>query len=112
MHSIPETKKNHLWRKVVWHTDPDQYPLGPYHHAEVYCCEEANGYAVWYVRKLAKDDARGVRGTENADYLLAYFPRSRRDDAIERAVLLANSADNADAILDQLDRAAASGQKV
>jgi hypothetical protein len=112
MHSIPETKKNHLWRKIVWHTDPDEHPLGPYHHAEVYCCEEANGYAVWYVRKLAKDDVRGVRGTENADYLLGYFGKNGRDDAIERAVLLANSADSADAILENLDRAAAGGQKV
>ena len=112
MNSIPETKKNHLWRKIVWHTDPDEHPLGPYHHAEVYCCEEANGYAVWYVRKLGKDDARGLRGTENADYLLGYFPKNGRDDAIERAVLLANSADNPDTVIENLDRAAANGQKV
>lgn len=112
MHSIPETKKNHLWRKVVWHTDPDEHPLGPYHHAEVYCCEEANGYAVWYVRKLGKDDVRGIPGTENADYLLGYFPRTARDEAIERAVLLANSATQADAIIENLDRAATNGQKV
>lgn len=112
MHSIPETKKSHLWRKIVWHTDPDAYPLGPYHHAEIYCCEEANGYAVWYVRKLGKDDQRGVRGTENGDYLLGYFAKNRRDEAIERAVLLANSGGNPDAVIESLDRAASSGQKI
>ena len=31
MHNIAESKKNHLWRKVVWHTDPEEHPLGPYH---------------------------------------------------------------------------------
>ncbi|HEY8606671.1 MAG TPA: hypothetical protein VIM12_06125 [Noviherbaspirillum sp.] len=112
MHSIPESKKSHLWRKVVWHTDPDEHPLGPYHHVEIYCCEEANGYAVWYVRKLSKDDTRGMPGTDNADYLLGYFPKNARDEAIERAVLLANSAATADAVIENLDRAAAAGQKV
>src|SRR5690606_13267842 len=74
MHSVPESKKSHLWRKIVWHTDPEVSPLGPYHSIEVYCCEEANGYAVWYVRKLGKDDGRGMSGMENGDYLLRYFP--------------------------------------
>jgi hypothetical protein len=112
MHSIPESKKSHLWRKIVWHTDPDEHPLGPYHHAEVYCCEEANGYAVWYVRKLARDDTRGIAGMENADYLIAYFPKTGRDNAIERAVLLANSSTAPETIIQNLDRAAAAGQKV
>lgn len=112
MHSIAETKKNHLWRKVVWHTDPEEYPLGPNHSVEVYCCEEANGYAVWYVRKLGKDDTRGKSGTENADYLLHYFPKNGRDDAIERAVLIANSDASADKVIENLDALAASGQKV
>jgi len=112
MHSIPESKKNHLWRKVVWHTDPETHPLGPYHSAEVYCCEESNGYAVWYVRKLSKDDNRGVQGVENADYLLHYFPKNDRDGAIERAVLLANSEASADRIIENLDRITASAQRV
>lgn len=112
MHSIPETKKSHLWRKVVWHTDPDVHPLGPYHSIEVYCCEESNGYAVWYVRKLSKDDRRGVAGIENADYLLNYYSKTGRDDAIERAVLIANSDPSADKIIENLDRLAASAQKV
>lgn len=112
MHSIPETKKNHLWRKVVWHTDPDEFPLGPYHSAEVYCCEEANGYAVWYVRKLSKDDHHGPGSVENADYLLNYFPKTGRDDAIERAVLIANSDASAAKVIDHLDRLAAAAQKV
>lgn len=111
MHSIPESKKSHLWRKVVWHTDPDEYPLGPYHSAEVYCCEESNGYAVWYVRKLAKDDTRGG-SVENADYLLQYFPKTGRDDAIERAVLVANSDPSPDKIIAHLDALAAKAQRV
>jgi len=36
----------------------------------VYCCEASNGYSVWYVRRLSKDDHRGLAGTENTDYLL------------------------------------------
>jgi hypothetical protein len=112
MHSIPETKKNHLWRKVVWHTDPDESPLGPYHSAEVYCCEESNGYAVWYVRKLARDDSRGVQGVENADYLLHYFPKNGRDDAIERAVLISHSDPSVDKVIHNLDTLAAAAQKV
>src|SRR4051812_24030276 len=92
METIPESKKNHLWRKIIWHTDPEQSPLGPHHSAEVYCSEESNGYAVWYVRKLPKDDPRGMPDLGNGDYLLCYFSRTRRDDAIEYAVLAANSA--------------------
>lgn len=111
MMDILESKKNHLWRKIVWHTDPEQHPLGPHHHAEVYCCEEANGYSVWYVRRLAKDDARGIKGTENGDYLLNYFSLRDRDAAIERAVLVANSSPSADSVIEELDRLAAAAQK-
>jgi hypothetical protein len=112
MHSIPETKKNHLWRKTIWHTDPDEYPLGPYHSAEVYCCEESNGYAVWYVRKLSKDGGRGLPGVENADYLLNYYSKNGRDEAIERAVLISNSDPSVEKILENLDRLATNAQKV
>lgn len=112
MRSIPESKKSHLWRKVVWHTDPDEHPLGPYHSVEIYCCEESNGYAVWYVRKLAKDDARGVKGVENADYLLNFFSKTGRDDAIERAVLISHSDPSADKVIENLDTLAAVAQKV
>lgn len=112
MNPIPESKKSHLWRKVVWHTDPDLHPLGPNHSIEVYCCEESNGYAVWYVRRLAKDDRRGVKGIENGDYLLNYFSRNSRDDAIERAVLIANSDPSADKVIEALDALAAAAQKV
>jgi len=111
MHSIPESKKSHLWRKVVWHTDPDEAPLGPYHSVEVYCCEESNGYAVWYVRKLAKDDTRGAR-IENGDYLLHYFPKNGRDDAIERAVLIAHSDPSVARVIENLDKLAAAAHKV
>jgi hypothetical protein len=112
MHSIPESKKSHLWRKIVWHTDPDEHPLGPYHSVEVYCCEESNGYAVWYVRKLPKDDARGVRGVENADYLLNFYGRNGRDDAIERAVLIANTDADMGKVIAALDTLAASASKI
>lgn len=112
MHSIAETKKNHLWRKVVWHTDPEEHPLGPFHSVEVYCCEETNGYAVWYVRKLAKDDTRGVPGTESADYLLNFYSKTSRDEAIERAVLIANSDPFPDQVIEALDRLASTAQKV
>ncbi|HEY4541088.1 MAG TPA: hypothetical protein VIG66_01785 [Noviherbaspirillum sp.] len=111
MHSVPESKQAHLWRKVVWHTDPEQSPLGPYHSVEVYCCEEANGYAIWYVRKLGKDDRRGAQGVGNGDYLLQYFPKSRRDEAIERAVLIANGGSADEAIM-RLDALAAAAQRV
>lgn len=112
MHSIPETKKSHLWRKIIWHTDPEDHPLGPYHWVEIYCCEESNGYAVWYVRKLARDDTRGVPGVESGDYLLNFYPRTSRDDAIERAVLLANCAPTADQVIRELDTLASTAQKV
>ncbi|RJF98967.1 hypothetical protein [Noviherbaspirillum saxi] len=111
MHSIPESKKNHLWRKVVWFTDPDEHPLGPFHSVEVYCSEESNGYAVWYVRKLAKDDPRGA-GIENADYLLKYFAKTARDAAIEHAVLIAHSDASLDKVIENLDRLAVAAQKV
>ena len=112
MHSIPENKKNHLWRKVIWHTDPDEHPLGPYHSVEVYCCEESNGFAVWYVRKLPKDDRRGVPGVDNADYLLNFYSRTGRDEAIERAVLISNSDGQVDRVIENLDKLAVSAQKV
>jgi hypothetical protein len=112
MNLIPETKKNHIWRKVVWHTDPDDHPLGPHHSAEVYCCEETNGYAVWYVRRLAKEDRQGNADVENADYLLSYFAKNKRDEAIEQAVLIANSHASADDILIALDHLAKTAQKV
>lgn len=112
MNPIPESKKNHLWRKVVWHTDPEDHPLGPFHSAEIYCCEESNGYAVWYVRRLAKDDTRGGQGIENADYLINYYGKNGRDEAIERAVLIANSASTADKVIEALDGLAATAQKV
>ena len=112
MNNIAETKKNHLWRKVIWHTDPDEHPLGPYHSAEVYCCEESNGYAVWYVRKLSKDGGLGMPGTENADYLLNFYSKNSRDDAIERAVLIANSDASTEKVLENLDRLASTAQKV
>jgi hypothetical protein len=112
MNPIPESKKSHLWRKVVWHTDPEDHPLGPFHSAEVYCCEESNGYAVWYVRRLANNDKRGASGIENADYLLQYFGKNNRDDAIEHAVLVANSDPSADKVIAALDALAATAQKV
>lgn len=112
MDAIPESKKNSMWRKTIWHTDPEQYPLGPHHFVEVYCCEESNGYAVWYVRRLGKDDERGVKGTENGDYLLAYFSKQKRDVAIERTVLLANSDASIDKVIETLDRLTATVQKV
>lgn len=112
MHNIGESKKNHLWRKIVWHTDPEEFPLGPFHYAEVYCCEESNGYAVWYVRRLAKDDRRGLTGAENGDYLLDFFPQTRRDDAIERAVLVANNGGDPNEIIASLDKLAGTGKKI
>jgi hypothetical protein len=110
MQNIPETKKSHLWRKIVWQTDPETHPLGPYHSAEVYCCEEANGFAVWYVRKLPRNT--GLPEVENADYLLNYFPKTRRDDAIERTVLIANSDPDFDKVIRNLDQLAMTAQKV
>ena len=112
MNLIPESKKSHLWNKVVWHTDPEESPLGPMHSIEVYCCEEANGFSVWYVRRLAKDDVRGRKALDNGDYLLHYFSRHARNEAIERAVLIANSDASADKIIEALDNLAAAAQKV
>jgi hypothetical protein len=110
--TLPESKKNHLWRKLIWHTDADEYPLGPFHSAEVYCCEEANGYAVWYTRRLARDDPRNAVGVENGDYLLNYFASNQRDAAIERAVLISNSDPSIDKIVQALDGLAARSYKV
>jgi len=109
---VPESKKNHIWRKVVWHTDPAERPLGPHHSAEVYCCEETNGYAVWYVRRLAREDRLGDPAVDNADYLLSFFGKTKRDEAIEYAVLAANSHASADEVLLALDRLSKSAQKV
>lgn len=112
MNSIPESKKSHLWRKTIWQTDPETHPLGPFHSAEVYCCEESNGYSVWYVRRLSRDDRRGEPGLENADYLLHYFSKTQRDAAIERAVLVANSDPTVEKTLQALDRLAMSAHRV
>ena len=109
---IPESKKNHLWRKTIWYTDPEEFPLGPHHSAEVYCCEESNGYAVWYARRLAKDDSRNVSKVENGDYLLGYFASTKRDDAIEHAVLIANSDSDVDQVISKLDALAKNAQKI
>jgi hypothetical protein len=112
MNLIPETKKNHLWHKILWHTDPDDSPLGPFYSIEVYCCEEANGYAIWYVRRLARDDCRGPKGFENGDYLLKYFSKHDRDAALERAVLISNDGATIDKIIEKIDNLAAAAQKV
>jgi len=112
MMPIAESKKNHHWRKTVWQTDPEEFPLGPTHSVEIYCCEESNGYAVWYVRRLGKDDTRGVKGVENADYLLKYFSKNARDAAIEYAVLIANSDASMDKVIEKLDTLAAAGAKI
>jgi hypothetical protein len=112
MNQIPESKKNHVWRKTIWHTDPEEFPLGPHHSAEVYCCEESNGYAVWYARRLSKDDRRNNAGVENGDYLLHYVAKTKRDDAIEQAVLLANSDASVDKVIAALDASARTAQKI
>ncbi len=109
---IAESKKNHLWRKTVWHTDPDERPLMAAHSVEVYCCEEVNGYAVWYVRRLGKTGPGGMSGVENGDYLLRFFSKARRDEAIEWAVLISNSAADVGEIITTLDHRVADGQKV
>lgn len=108
---VPESKSQHVWRKIVWHTDPDKAPLGPYHSAEIYCCEEANAYSVWYVRKLSRGDPNGTASLENGDYLLAIFAKRRRDAAIEKAVLLANSGDTPEQTVVRLDELARQSQK-
>lgn len=112
MNTIPESKKNHLWRKTIWFTDPETAPLGPHHSVEVYCCEESNGYAVWYARRLAKDDPRNSSRTENSDYLLNYYGKNDRDAAIERAVLIANSDASVDKVIASLDELAKTAQKI
>ncbi|GAA4030223.1 hypothetical protein [Actimicrobium antarcticum] len=112
MDFIAESKKNHVWRKTVWHTNPDEHPLSAAHSVEVYCCEEVNGYAVWYVRKLKRSDGRGLDTVENGDYLLRFFAKDRRDDAIEWSVLIANNATGEDAVIVGLDALVAGGQKV
>ena len=109
---IAESKKNHVWRKTVWHTDPDEHPLMAAHSAEVYCCEEANGYAVWYVRKLGKTGPGGIAGVDNGDYLLRFFSKTRRDEAIEWAVLISNSMADVGDVIKSLDQRIADGQKV
>lgn len=110
--TVPESKKNHLWRKLIWHTDTDEHPLGPFHSVEVYCCEEANGYAVWYIRRLSKDDLRNAKEVENGDYLLNYFGSNQRDAAIERAVLISNSDPSVEKVVQTLDGLAARAQRV
>jgi hypothetical protein len=112
MDHIPESKKNHLWRKTVWYTDPEEFPLGPHHSAEVYCCEESNGYSVWYARRLSKDDSRNTSGVENGDYLLNFYGKNDRDEAIERAVLVANADASTDKLIASLDALAKTVQKV
>jgi hypothetical protein len=109
---IAESKKNHLWRKTVWHTDPDDHPLMTAHSVEVYCCEEVNGYAVWYVRKLGKTGPAGLAGVDNGDYLLRFFSKLRRDEAIEWAVLISNDAPTVAEVIAGLDERIADGQKV
>lgn len=108
----PESKKNHLWRRIVWQTDPELHPLGPHHIAEVYCCEEANGYSVWYVRKLPHADGPGASGVGNGDYLLAFFGRHQRDEAILKAVLSATGAPGQEQQIAALDALALTSQKV
>lgn len=109
---IAESKKKHLWRKTIWHTDPDERPLMAAHSVEVYCCEEVNGYAVWYVRRLGKTGPSGVAGIDNGDYLLRFFSTMRRDEAIEWAVLISNCATEVSEVVMSLDHRIAEGQKV
>lgn len=108
----PDAKRNHLWRCTVWQTDPELHPLGPRHSVEVYCCEESNGYAVWYVRRLPHADQRGAAGIDNGDYLLGYFGRDRRDDAITRAVLVSTGPASPELQIAALDALAKDAQKV
>jgi hypothetical protein len=61
---------------------------------------------------LAKEDKRGNADVESADYLLSYFAKTKRDDAIEYAVLISNSHASADDIIKALDKLAKSAQKV
>ena len=110
--SLPEAKRNHPWRRTIWQTDPELHPLGPRHSAEVYCCEESNGYGVWYVRKLSHAETRGAAGIDNGDYLLEYFGRFQRDDAITRAVLVATGAATPELQIAALDALAKEARKV
>jgi len=110
--AIPEGKKNHLWRCTIWHTDPELHPLGPHHNVEVYCCEESNGFAVWYVRKLPHAGQHSTTGIENGDYLLAYFGRHRRDDAITHAVLASTGSASPELQIAALDELARNVQKI
>lgn len=112
MYDVPESKSNHLWRKTVWLTDADEHPLGPHHSAEVYCSEENNGYAVWYIRKLGRACAGCQPGVENGDYLMSYHAKTARDQALERAVLLANSGTTQDEVVAALDKLTARAHKV
>ena len=112
---LAEAKRNHLWRHIVWQTDPELHPLGPRHCAEVYCCEESNGHAVWYVRKLPHADGPAAGSNlqvGNGDYLLAFFGRHQRDEAILHAVTAATGAASAGAQIGALDALARTAQKV
>lgn len=64
------------------------------------------------MRKLSKDGGLGLSNMENGDYLLNFFSKNARDDAIERAVLIANSDPAVEKVVENLDRLAASAQKV
>ncbi|MES2830984.1 MAG: hypothetical protein V4695_03220 [Pseudomonadota bacterium] len=112
LETIPEGKKNHLWRCTIWQTDPELHPLGPHHSVSVYCCEEANGYAVWYVRRLPHANQNTVPGVENGDYLLSYFGRNRRDDAITFAVHASTSSASSELQIAALDERAKHVQKI
>ncbi len=109
---IPDGKKNHLWRCTIWHTDPELHPLGPHHSVEIYCCEEANGFAVWYVRKLPQTGPHSASDVENGDYLLSYFGRNRRDDAIAYAVLASTGSESPESQIAALDKLAKNVQKM
>jgi len=67
---------------------------------------------VWYVRRLSKEDRLGNPDTENGDYLLSYFAKDRRDDAIEHTVLIANDGADAHAVVTALDALAKSAQRI
>lgn len=121
---MAESKKNHLWCRTVWQTDPELHPLGPHHSVAVYCCEESNGFAVWYVRKLphiAQLIKNGVKSgaensldnaVENGDYLLAYFGPHRRDDAITHAVMASTGSASSALQIAALDELARHVQKM
>jgi len=110
--AAPEGKKNHLWRHTIWHTDPELHPLGPHHNVEIYCCEESNGFAVWYVRKLPHAGSHTATGVENGDYLLAYFGRGSRDEAITHAVLSSTGCTSSELQIEALDQQARHSRKL